>query len=244
MEIKRIGQNKIRCALTEEEIRGMGFNIDDIIGNGETTQEFMHLILKIVEEKENISLDNVSPMVKAELLSDHSMAITFGGESELSIQEIMDVVTQFAAQLTPEKAEAFKRLTKEEKQNLVDTFVESRRARKEEKKQEAVSSPENRRVRKETLVCALKFSSLEKAVRMSRVCFAERYPESCLYRLGNFYYMVLDFSRFTKEEMRKFAIGVVEYDDGRASDIGRISYIVEHGECIVKKQALQTLMAL
>ena len=72
MEIKRVGENKIRCALTEDEIRKMGFDIDEIIGNGEATQKFMRVVLKIVEEQENISLENISPMVKAELLSDHS----------------------------------------------------------------------------------------------------------------------------------------------------------------------------
>jgi adapter protein MecA 1/2 len=40
MEIKRVGENKIRCALTEDEIRKMGFDIDEIIGNGEATQKF------------------------------------------------------------------------------------------------------------------------------------------------------------------------------------------------------------
>ena len=49
----------------------MGFDIDEIIGNGEATQKFMRVVLKIVEEQENISLENISPMVKAELLSDH-----------------------------------------------------------------------------------------------------------------------------------------------------------------------------
>lgn len=78
MKIERIGENKIRCALTEEEIRELGFDIDDIIGNSETTQQFMRVVLGLVEEQENISMENISPMVKAELLQNHSMAITFG----------------------------------------------------------------------------------------------------------------------------------------------------------------------
>lgn len=93
MEIKRVGENKIRCALTEEEIRDMGFDIDEIIGNGEATQKFMRVVLKIVEEHENISLENISPMVKAELLSDHSMAITFGGDSDTSFQQLMEAIS-------------------------------------------------------------------------------------------------------------------------------------------------------
>lgn len=37
--------------------------------------------------------------------------------------------------------------------------------------------------------------------------------------------------------MRAFAFGAVEYDAGRISEIGQISYIREHGDCIVKKEA-------
>ena len=103
MEIKRVGENKIRCALTEDEIRKMGFDIDEIIGNGEATQKFMRVFLKIVEEQENISLENISPMVKAELLSDHSMAITFGGDSDLSFQQLMDAISDLVGQMTPEQ---------------------------------------------------------------------------------------------------------------------------------------------
>ena len=41
MEIERLGENKIRCALSEEEIRDMGDNMDEIMGISEVTQEFM-----------------------------------------------------------------------------------------------------------------------------------------------------------------------------------------------------------
>ena len=54
----------------------------------------------------------------------------------------------------------------------------------------------------------------------------------------------MDFSNFAKEEMRTFAFAAVEYDDGRFSNEGQIAYIVEHGQSIVRKEAIQTLMAL
>lgn len=61
MEIERLGENKIRCALSEEEIREMGYNIDEIIGNTEVTQEFMRAVVELVEEQGNISMQNISP---------------------------------------------------------------------------------------------------------------------------------------------------------------------------------------
>ena len=45
MEIRRIGENQIRCALTEDEINSLGFDIDECIANSETTQQFMRVVL-------------------------------------------------------------------------------------------------------------------------------------------------------------------------------------------------------
>lgn len=236
MEIKRIGENKIRCALTEEEIKDMGFDIDDIIGNGDTTQRFMRLVLSLVEQQEDINIENISPMVKAELLSDHSMAITFGGDSDMSFKDLMHAINQIMGQLTPEKMEEFKHLSREEKQDMVDAFLQKRQ--KEEKKEAKSEKP------KQPMTCALVFSSFDKAVRMCRAGFQGRIPESSLYKLEGEYFLVLDFTGFAKEELRSFAFAAVEYDDGRFSNEGQIAYIVEHGQIIVKKEAIQTLMTL
>ena len=252
MEIKRVGENKIRCALTENEIRDMGFDIDEIIGNGEATQRFMRVVLKIVEEQENISLENISPMVKAELLSDHSMAITFGGDSDMSFQQLMDAISDLVSQMTPEKMQEFKSLSREDRQNVLYSFLDQKKdvheedapeeELEEEKKKQA--KKEQKKIKNRQMVCALRFFDLDEASRMGRACFEEIFPKSSLYRLEGAYYLIMDFSKVPRDEMRAFAFGAVEYDEGRISEIGQISYIREHGDCIVKKEALQTLMAL
>ena len=264
MEIKRVGENKIRCALTEDEIREMGFEIDEIIGNGEATQKFMRVVLKIVEEQENISLENISPMVKAELLSDHSMAITFGGDSDLSFQQLMDAISDLVGQMTPEKMQEFRNLSKEERQGVLDAFLDQkkdtqeqrvaeekqekdvykRQEEKQEKENKKKPSKQQKELKKRQMICALRFFDLDEASRMGRACFEEIFPKSSLYRLEGAYYLIMDFSKFPRDEMRAFAFGAVEYDAGRISEIGQISYIREPGDCIVKKEALQTLMAL
>ena len=133
MEIKRLGENKIRCALTEEEIKEMGFDIEEIIGNGDETQQFMRLLLKLIEEQENINLDNISPMVKAELLSDHSMAITFGGDSEMNFKDLMQAINQLMDHMTPDRIEEFKGMSKEEKQSILDSYLEQKEQKTERK---------------------------------------------------------------------------------------------------------------
>lgn len=241
MEIKRLGENKIRCALTEEEIRDMGFDIEEIIGNGDTTQQFMRLVLNLVEEQEHISLENISPMVKAELLSDHSMAITFGGDSDMSFKDLMEAVNQLMNQMTSEKIGEFKDMSREERQNILDAFFEQKKADGKEGKKGGDAQNQAQEGRK---ACAVIFRSLDQAARMCRNCFRERIPASWLYFHENRYYLVLDFSGFEKEEIRMFACLAVEYEDGHISNGKQVAYIIEHGQSIVKKEAVQTLMAL
>lgn len=227
MEIKRIGENKFRCALTEDEIRDLGFDIDDIIGNGETTQQFMRVVLGLVEEQENINIENISPMVKAELLQNHSMAITFGEDTGLSFKDLMDTMSQIMSKIEPEHLEELRKAAEEEK---------AKPARKEKRSVKYG--------REDAMVCALRFGSLDGILSMSRVCFPEKVPKSSLYKMNQKYYLILDFTGFTKEEMRPFAFGTVEYDEAHYSDVAQIAHIKEQGACIMKSEALQMLMQL
>lgn len=252
MEIKRIGENKIRCALTEAEIQDLGFDIDEIIGNNEMTQKFMRAILSIVEEKENISLDSVSPMVKAELLQDHSMAITFGGESDLTFKSLVDTVNHLVSQMEQGSlkdkqavVEEFLKNLKPDKntQNAVQSAAED--AAQDAVQPEVPGGKENGNERfGESMVCALRFAALEDLIAMSHVCFPGKVPESSLYKAKGSYFLILDFSGFDKTEMRPFAFGTVEYDDGHFSEPGQIAFIREQGNCIVRNHALQMLMEL
>lgn len=219
MEINYIGRNKIRCALTEQEIKELGFNIDEIIGDSDTTRQFMRVVLNLVEEQGKIQVDAISPTVRAELLQDHSMAITFGEESDTVFKSFVDTVSQIMSQIEPEQMERIKK----------------RRGEKEEQTQKRAA---------EQMICALQFASLDHIRRMSRVCFPDKIPDSSLYKLKDRFYLILDFAGFSKEEMRPFAFGTVEYDEEHYSDMVRIAYIREQGTCIMRKAAVETLMQL
>ena len=142
MEIKRMGENQIRCALSEEEIRELGYDIDDIIGNTEVTQKFMRSVVELVEEHEHISLDDFSPMVKAELMQDHSMAITFGGETEMNFKNLIDTGGQLMSQAAPEKLNEFRQMNREEKKNMIDEFLQKYAEKSQKKEQKRAASEE------------------------------------------------------------------------------------------------------
>ena len=227
MEIEHIGDNKIRCALTEQEIESLGYDIDEIIANSEITQEFMHTVLELVEEQEHIQMEGISPMVKAELLQDHSMAITFGADKEVSLRDLVNTVSHMISQLDPDA-------------------VLGKQAKAEEGNAQAAADTAAAGTHKRTdpMICALRFSSFENMRRMSLLAFRGKIPKSSLYKMDGAYYLILDFTGFAKEEMRPFAFGTIEYDDAHYSDQGHIAHIREQGICIMKKQALEMLMQL
>lgn len=252
MEIERLGENKIRCALSEEEIQEMGYNIDEIIGNTEVTQEFMRAVVELVEQKSDISMQNISPVVKAELLQDHSMAITFGGDSEMSFKNLVDTVGQLLNQLAPDKINEFGQMNQEEKQSAIDDFLEKYRTKysqdtkkaqaKEADKAEAEDESE---VFETSVPFSLEFSSLDEVLRLIRVTpFTEKVPASSFYKFRQKYYLVMDLIHFSREELRPFAFTIVEYNSCRYAEPGQIAFIKEHGKCIVENEALQTLMQL
>lgn len=248
MEIKRLGDNKIRCALSEEEIQGMGYDIDDIIGNIEVTQKFMHSVLELVEEQGHINMENISPVVKAELLQDHSMAITFGGDTDMNFKSLVDTVSQLMSQLAPEKLAEFHQMNQEEKKGAIDEFLkkytEKQSGTVHEEEEESAKTDENDVFESQVLFC-LEFSSLEEAVHLFRIVpFEERVPKSSLYKYKGKYYLIMDFYGFSRRELRPLAFTIVEYNNTCYAESAQVAFIKEHGKSIVENEALQSLMQL
>ena len=163
MDIKRLKGNQIRCALTEAEIEEMGFSIDEIIGNGETTQRFMKVVLEKVEEQEAIDVELLSPMVRAELLPDHSMAITFGGiteeEKKGMFGKILEMMNQMAGKMGQpgqEVAPDMASLAEHVEKNVPEMSDELDAAKEDE-------------VLTKSTPLALECNSIDDAVRMSKL---------------------------------------------------------------------------
>lgn len=245
MEIKRLSDNKIRCALSEQEISEMGFSIDDIIGNTETTQEFMKVVLELVEEHEHISLEGISPMVRAELLQDHSMAITFGGDSESNFKSLVDTVNHLMSQLQPDKMKEFHEMNLEEKKQKIDEFLKGFKEAETEENSVFSDVDPDTEVYKETMPFGLIFLKLDDVIRFARLFQGqERLPENALYKLEGHYYLLMDFVNFSKEELRPLAFASVEFDDAHFAEALQIAYLKEHGQVIIKERAIEMLVQL
>ena len=51
MEFSRIGDHTIKCVISEEDIYDLGYTMDEIMSNGERTQELMNEIFDMASEE-------------------------------------------------------------------------------------------------------------------------------------------------------------------------------------------------
>lgn len=242
MDIKRISDSQIRCAITEEEIVEMGFDIDEIIGNTEETQKFMSVLLDKIKEQEAIDVELLSPMVRAELLPDHSMNIIFGGISEEEKKSMFDKVMEMMERLSDKagevktKAEEAKNAQAKRAEKLNSVIEESVAELEEANTEEFFTKP---------TPFALEFGQMEDLIRVSKLFSGkEEVPPSECYKLNEKYYLLMELEHLSKAGLRSFAVMAVEYHTRQFATAMSLAYIREHGKCMIKEQAIETLMQL
>ena len=72
MEFQRVGQHTVKCLISEEEIYDLGYSIEEIMSNGERTQEFMNYIFDMAEQEFQMKFDMGVKTVRADFLPDHT----------------------------------------------------------------------------------------------------------------------------------------------------------------------------
>lgn len=118
MKFSRDEKNRIRCVITEEEIEDLGYSIDEIISNGTRTQEFMNRIFDMAEDELQMKLDLGIKTVRADLLPDHTLSLTFSSHPapEGVLEHIKDIVSGLMHSLPQQKLDE---ITKEKPESIL-----------------------------------------------------------------------------------------------------------------------------
>ena len=72
MKFSKIGKHTIRCVISEQEIQDLGYTIEEIMSNGERTQEFMNQIFDMAEQSFDTKFELGIKTVRADFMSDHT----------------------------------------------------------------------------------------------------------------------------------------------------------------------------
>jgi adapter protein MecA 1/2 len=213
MKFSRVGKHTIRCIISEEEISDLGYTLEEIMSNGERTQEFMNQIFDIAEQRFETKFELGIKTVRADFMSDHTLSLTFSehpGSDEM-MEHLKDIVNGLINSIPQQRWDELQDSKNPDQQDDVRVLV--------------------------TIV----FSEMDVLIRFARQITLPEMPPSALYRLKTEYMLLLNLTELSENEVKTLSALTDEYATDIQIGAERMSYIEEHAEAIILGNALETL---
>lgn len=214
MEFSRVGKHTLKCLISEQEILDMGYTLDDIMSNGARTQEFMNYIFDLAEQKFDMKFDKGFKTVRADFMSDHTLALTFTEQNNTAgmVEHLKD---------------------------LVNGLIQNIEKSKVEKEEDQFSLPEGVKID-----VMLLFSDLDTITRFAKVAVLENMPRNALYKFEDTFFLFMDLSESSEEEVKRLSVIVDEYAQDIIVGAQKRAFVQEHGQVILKERAMEQLKEL
>jgi len=204
--------------ISEEEITDLGYTLEEIMSNGERTQEFMNEIFDLAEQRFETKFELGVKTVRADFLADHTLSLTFSEHpgSEDMMEHLKDIVNGLLNSIPQQKwneiSEAKKK--QQEDQDVARVFV------------------------------LLVFENMDTILRFARQVPFKECPPNALYKLNDVYYLIMDLSNQLESDVRKLSAVTDEYVSNLLVGVERKAFVEEHGEVILKEAAIEQLREL
>lgn len=218
MEFSRMGKHTIKCVITEEEIFDMGYTLDEIMSNGERTQEFMNNIFDLAEQEFQTKFDMGIKTVRADFLPDHTLSLTFSEHPAGNgmMEHLKDIVNGLLNSIPSEKWEEI-----------------SKRNEAEQNQDDPVK-----------VIVLFKFNEMDTVIRFSKQVTLNELPENALYKYNNEFYLFMDLSDCTENQVMKLSMTTDEYANDIQVGPERKAFMDEHAEIILRENAIENLRQL
>lgn len=222
MEFSRDGKHTIRCVISEEEIEELGYTIEDIITNGERTQEFMNCIFDLAEQEFETKFETGIKTVRADILPNHTVSLTFSEHpgTEGMMEQIKDIVNGLLNTIPKEKWDEIKAIKNSEHKISKD---------------ESITSNDMK------IIVLFLFEELDTLMRYAKQVHMEHMPYNQLYKFDDVYFLMIDMTDCEEEEVRRLSALTDEYADDIFVGAEKRAFIYEHGTPIIKEGAIEQL---
>lgn len=217
MKFSRIGKHTIRCVISEEEITDLGYTMEEIMSNGERTQEFMNEIFDIAEQRFETKFELGVKTVRADFLPDRTLSLTFSEhpESGEMMEHLKDIVSGLLNSIPQQKWE------------------EINEAKKQQNEQDGAC-----------VFVILVFENMDTMIRFAKQVPFKECPPNSLYKLEDTYYMIMDLSNQLESDVRKLSVVTDEYVSDLLVGTERKAFVEEHGSVILRTSAVEQLREL
>lgn len=214
MEFRRDEKNRIRCTITEEEIEELGYSIEEIVSNGARAQEFMNRIFDMAEDELQIKFEKGIKTVKADLMPDHTMSLTFSEHpaSESILDHIKEIVNGLAGALPQPKGN--------EPAAVPEAKTEGHGPK---------------------IIVLVAFEEMDTMIRFAKQVPEEYLPYNELYKFEGTYFLMMDLADGQEENVKKLSAIIDEYATDFFVGSEKRAFIYEHGKVMIQEKAIEFL---
>ena len=217
MKFSRIGKHTIRCVISEDEITDLGYTMEEIMSNGERTQEFMNEIFDLAEQRFETKFELGVKTVRADFLPDHTLSLTFSEHpgSEGMMEHLKDIVNGLLNSIPQQKWDEINEAKKQQEDaDFARVFV------------------------------LLVFDGLDTIIRFAKQVPFKECPPNALYKLDETYYMIMDLSNQLESDVRRLSAVTDEYVSDLLVGAQKKAFVEEHGKLILSDAAIEQLREL
>ncbi len=217
MKFSRIGKHTIRCVISEDEITDLGYTMEEIMSNGERTQEFMNEIFDLAEQRFETKFELGVKTVRADFLPDHTLSLTFSEHpgSEGMMEHLKDIVNGLLNSIPQQKWDEINEAKKQQEDaDFARVFV------------------------------LLVFDDMDTIIRFAKQVPFKVCPPNALYKLDETYYMIMDLSNQLESDVRRLSAVTDEYVSDLLVGAQKKAFMEEHGKLILSDAAIEQLRSL
>lgn len=217
MKFSRIGKHTIRCVISEDEITDLGYTMEEIMSNGERTQEFMNEIFDLAERRFETKFELGVKTVRADFLPDHTLSLTFSEHpgSEGMMEHLKDIVNGLLNSIPQQKWDEINEAKKQQEDaDFARVFV------------------------------LLVFDDMDTIIRFAKQVPFKECPPNALYKLDETYYMIMDLSNQLESDVRRLSAVTDEYVSDLLVGAQKKAFVEEHGKLILSDAAIEQLREL
>ncbi len=218
MRFKRISTDTVRCIVSQDELIENGLNMDDFMSNSGRAEDFLRRMLMQAEQEVGFKVQGGPLTIQVAALPENQLVLTFSEKQATeSFRELIETLRAAMNNISDEK-----NTKKQQEQNSnegSDSYL-------------------------------LEFDSLDALTGFSAAVDLREIPseglESALYYCEDTdaYTLILEKGSLEKKQLCRIVAASSEFLVHASADVRQISYVKEHGRCILRAQALEQLQSL
>lgn len=260
MKIEKINDNQIRCTLTRADLADRQLKLSELAYGTEKARSLFHDMMQQAAFEFGFEADNMPLMIEAIPLTPDSIVLIITkveDPEELdtrfskftgSTGELPSPQSLHTADITgaDDILDLFQKLCEDKIKPLSSSAKKSKNASADTKESDSeTDTPKTEESKDPDIIRIFTFHDLDDVILASKALNACYTGENTLYKdVQDGYLLVLHQSSCTPEHFNKVCNILSEYAQGKACSSAREAFLLEHGDIVLRDQAIQQLYQL